>query len=170
MKKKLFNIILSLLTIVTLVTTLSTNVFANSNISSPEKNNIVTTITVSDENGNDKIVPIYNNTVNNIPLYSYKEGDSSRSLQTVATLSIYYGNGKLLFVFTPANIGISLITVGFVGDFTSYNTGIRWGYNNYILPVMSGSISASPHGIGVLSGTYTVFGYAPIKISRGVSW
>ena len=75
------------------------------------------------------------------------------------------------FRFTPSNLGIALITIiGFTGDFTTYLSGIKYGYSNYILPVTTGVASASTTGTGTLSGKYSVLGYESVRILEAFNW
>ena len=126
--KKITSILLSLV----LCFSMSANVFA-SEISTEQEP--VSVITVADENGKDVEYELYNNSITNIPIYAAKEGDTSRALTEVATLTIGIGDGFAAFTFTPSNVGIALLTVGFTGDFTTYLSGIKYGYNSYIIPV-----------------------------------
>lgn len=139
--KKITSILLSLV----LCFSMSANVFA-SEISTEQEP--VSVITVADENGKDVEYELYNNSITNIPIYAAKEGDTSRALTEVATLTIGIGDGFAAFTFTPSNVGIALLTVGFTGDFTTYLSGIKYGYNSYIIPVLSGTVSASSKGTG----------------------
>lgn len=80
------------------------------------------------------------------------------------------GDGFAAFTFTPSNVGIALLTVGFTGDFTTYLSGIKYGYNSYVIPVLSGTVSASSKGTGSLSGTYSVIGYESSSILQAFNW
>lgn len=146
---------------------MSANVFA-SEISTEQEP--VSVITVADENGKDVKYELYNNSITNIPIYAAKEGDTSRALTEVATLTIGIGDGFAAFTFTPSNVGIALLTVGFTGDFTTYLSGIKYGYNSYVIPVLSGTVSASSKGTGSLSGTYSVIGYESSSILQAFNW
>lgn len=161
--KKITSILLSLV----LCFSMSANVFA-SEISTEQEP--VSVITVADENGKDVEYELYNNSITNIPIYAAKEGDTSRALTEVATLTIGIGDGFAAFTFTPSNVGIALLTVGFTGDFTTYLSGIKYGYNSYIIPVLSGTVSASSKGTGSLSGTYSVIGYESSSILQAFNW
>ena len=98
---------------------------------------------------------LYDNTVTEIPLYAAKEGQLIRDLEVVATLTIGIGDGKAIFVFTPANLLIAALTYGFTGSITTYSSGLRYGYNSYT-DALSGYTSAPSSGTGSLSG-HTVF-------------
>lgn len=161
--KKITSILLSLV----LCFSMSANVFA-SEISTEQEP--VSVITVADENGKDVKYELYNNSITNIPIYAAKEGDTSRALTEVATLTIGIGDGFAAFTFTPSNVGIALLTVGFTGDFTTYLSGIKYGYNSYVIPVLSGTVSASSKGTGSLSGTYSVIGYESSSILQAFNW
>lgn len=62
------------------------------------------------------------------------------------------------------------ITLGFTGDITTYHSGIRYGYNNYTLPVITGAVSAPSKGTGSISGKYSVIGFETIPVLEGLAW
>lgn len=166
MKKKIASILMALV----LCLSLAPAAFA-SEVQAQCNNEIVGTIVVADEYGNDVQYNIYDDSVTDIPIYAAKTGESNtRALTNVATLTIGVGNGQAVFQFTPTNVGIALLTVGFTGDFTTYHSGIKYGYNNYIIPVLSGSVSASTSGTGSISGSYSVLGYETASVIKGFSW
>lgn len=158
--------------VLALVLSLSISVTAFASELPPEQSDdVVTTITVADENGNDVQYELRKDTVTDIPIYAVKEGDLSRSYTNTATLTIGINSvGNAVFVFTPSNAAIALITVGFTGEISTYHSGIKYGYNPYILPVMTGWASAPAKGTGSLSGTYSVLGYENAHILEGFSW
>ncbi len=160
--KKIISLLLSLAFSVVM----STSVFANE-ITEQQP---VASITVVDENGNDVKYTLYDDSTTSIPIFAVKEDASSRTLTEVATLHISVSSGLATFLFTPANVAISLITIGFTGTFTTYFNGIRYGYNDYLLPIGGGSVSAADTGTGSLSGTYKVIGYEPASVLQGFSW
>lgn len=169
MKKRITSI-MSLILVLVMCFSMSTTAFA-SELPNEQAEDYIGTITVADEYGNDVQYEIYDNAVTNIPIYAAKEGEeNARALTNVATLTIGIGDGYAVFQFTPANLGIALLTLGFTGDFTTYHSGLRYGYNNYIIPVISGRASASTKGTGSLSGSYSVLGYETASILQGFSW
>ncbi len=124
---------------------------------------------VSDQNGNDVIYEVENESVVEIPIYSTEEGKTSRSYQNTAILTLSYSDRSATFVFTPKNAVYNALTLGFTGDFVSYHrSGERYGYNSYSLPVMTGTISAPPYGQLRISGTYKVLGYSDSNVLK--SW
>jgi hypothetical protein len=137
-----------------------------------ENNDVVTSITVSDENGNDVQYDLKNNSVTEIPIYGSKQSDGSvRSLglEEVAVLTITVQYNTATFYFKP--VGIALLTgIGFVGNFSTYNSGALYGYNSYALPVYQGFVSAPNHGTGSISGTYLALGYDPIHVFHTFAW
>lgn len=169
MKKRIISFILVLV----LCFSVNSTAFASEAIST-NYDGTAMSITVPDENGNDKQYIITEGSMTEIPLYAAKETKEgtigTQALTQVATLTIGIGDGQAIFVFSPSNIGIALLTVGFTGSFTTYLSGLRYGHNTYILPVLSGSVSASSRGTGSLSGTYSVLGYNSISILEGFSW
>lgn len=113
---------------------------------------------------NDVKYTLYDDSTTSIPIFAAKEDASSQTLTEVATLHISVNSGLATFLFTPANVAISLITIGSAGTFTTYFNGISYGYNDYLLPVGCGSASAADTGTGSLSGTYKVIGYEPASV------
>lgn len=169
MKKKFINLA-SLLLVLALCLSLTPAAFA-SELPTDQSSLCVGTITVADAHGNDVQYKIYDNAVTDIPIFAAKEGEENlRELTEVATLSIGISDDKAVFVFTPSTVGIALLTVGFSGDITTYHHGLKYGYNSYTLPVLTGSASASTSGTGTLSGSYSVVGYATAKIFEGFTW
>lgn len=169
MKRKITSII-SFILVLVMCFSMSTTAFA-SEVSAEQAGDYIGTITVADEYGNDVQYVIYDDTITDIPIYAAKEGEeNARALTNVATLTIGIGDGYAVFQFTPTNLGIALLTVGFTGSFTTYKSGLRYGYNNYIIPVTSGTVSASTIGTGSLSGSYSVLGYETASILQGFSW
>jgi hypothetical protein len=136
--------------------------------------NIYTSIIVTDENGNDVQYSLAEGSVTEIPLYAAKESKAGviqpYTLTQVATLTISLSDTVAVFVFKPSSIGIGLLTLGFTGNFNTYLSGIKYGYNTYVLPVMSGGVSAPSKWTGSLSGTYTVIGYESIPILEAFAW
>lgn len=169
MKKRITSF-MSLILVLILCFSMTTTAFA-SELPAEQAGEYICTITVADEYGNDVQYEIYDNTITDIPIYAAKEGEeNTRALTSVATLTIGIGDGYAVFQFTPTNVGIALLTVGFTGSFTTYKSGLRYGYNNYIIPVTSGTVSASTTGTGSLSGSYSVLGYETASILQGFSW
>ncbi len=169
MKRKITSFI-SLILVLVLCLSMGTTAFA-SELPAEQPSEYIGTITVADEQGNDVQYELYDNSVIDIPIYAAKEGEqNSRALTTVATLTIGIGDGIAVFQFTPTNVGIALLTVGFTGSFTTYKSGLRYGYNSYIIPVIRGTVSASTTGTGSLSGSYSVLGYETASILSGFSW
>jgi hypothetical protein len=80
-----------------------------------------------------------------------------------------YPSFEVKFTFRPKLLAAPL-TLGFVGNITSYKSGLRWGSNTYILPKMTGWCKAAAHGTATISGTYAVIGYSPVNILKGISW
>ena len=121
--KRITSIILALV----LCFSMSINAFASETSSKQEP---VSVLTVADENGKDVQYKLYDNHTINIPLYAAKEGETTKTLTEVATLTISIMDRSATFRFTPSNLGIALITIGFTGDFTTYLSGIKYGYSN----------------------------------------
>lgn len=162
--------ITSLVLALVLSLSLSVTAFA-SELPTDQSNDVVSIITVADENGNDVQYELRKDTVTDIPIYAVKEGDVSRSYTHTATLTIGINSeGKAVFIFTPSNVAIALITVGFTGEISTYYSGIKYGYNPYILPVLTGWAYAPASGTGSLSGTYSVLGYENASVLEGFSW
>lgn len=161
--KRITSIILAMV----LCFSMSINAFASETSSKQEP---VSVITVADENGKDVQYELYDNSTINIPLYAAKEGETSKALTEVASLTVSVGDGFATFLFSPSSVGIGLLTIGFTGDFTTYLSGLRYGYNSYILPVLTGTVTASTKGTGSLSGTYSVLGYEDVSVLEAFSW
>ena len=79
--KRITSIILALV----LCFSMSINAFASETSSKQEP---VSVLTVADENGKDVQYKLYDNHTINIPLYAAKEGETTKTLTEVATLTI----------------------------------------------------------------------------------
>lgn len=134
-----------------------------------ESHDLVSVIAVADVNGNYVQYELYDNTVTEIPIYAVKEGQPTRDLEAVATLTIGLNDNQAVFIFTSINVVIATITKGFTGEIVTFFSGIRYGYNSYE-DVLSGSASAGAIGSGRLSGTYSVAGHDPVRIFEVFSW
>jgi len=168
---------ISLLLALILCTSFVTPAFASETVDT-ERQNRTEYISVMDQNGEYVQYAIKPNSVTTIPIYAQKESNgtyAASALVDVATLTIFTTNTGVNgyvanFRFDSTNAAIWLITLGFIGSFTTRNSsGQAYGTNAWSLPTLSGSVSASPNGTGTLSGTYTVIGYSPISILQGFS-
>lgn len=93
-----------------------------------ESHDLVSVIAVADVNGNYVQYELYDNTVTEIPIYAVKEGQPTRDLEAVATLTIGLNDNQAVFIFTSINVVIATITKGFTGEIVTFFSGIRYGY------------------------------------------
>ncbi len=173
MKKRITNLLIVLILCFSIIPTSFASEASNVNYKNGTMS-ITMSIIVADENGKDKQYNITEGSMIEVPIYMAKEAEEGviepQSLTQLATLTISIDNGRAYFAFTPSSFSIALLTIGFTGQFTTYLSGIRYGYNFYTIPISSGFVSAPSSGTGSLSGTYSVLGYESVDILKAFSW
>jgi len=163
---------ISLLVALLLCTSVITPAFA-AGATDTKQYNRTDYITTLDENGNYVQYSLVNNSTVKIPIYAQKEsngGITANDITEVATLTVGTDLGQAFFNFTPLNILIGAITLGFTGSLNTRNrSGQQYGAYSTVLPVSYGCCASTSGGTAILSGTYTVIGYTPATILQGFS-